>query len=157
LRVLLFASGPSRDYQFVRTLMAREVDAKRARLSVYLQTAKGLEDVSQDVDGSHLLNDFPNKLERPKGAKKGDKGDASKEGDPMNLKSYDVIIAFDADWTQLTKQQKDLLKEWVEGDHGGGIIFVAGPQHTLRLIPPPDEAKFKAWDLQQIYSLFPVV
>jgi len=156
LRVLLFASGPSRDYQFVRTLMAREVDAKRARLSVYLQTAKGLEDVQQDVDGSHLLNDFPNKLERPKGAKKG-KGDASKEGDPMNLKSYDVIIAFDPDWSQLTKNQKELLKEWVESDHGGGIAFVAGPQHTLRLIPPVDEAKFNAWDLKPIYSLFPVV
>ena len=34
----------------------------------------------------------------------------------MNLKSYDVIIAFDPDWSQLTKNQKDLLKEWVEGD-----------------------------------------
>ena len=67
LRVLLFASGPSRDYQFVRTLMAREVDAKRAKLSVYLQTAKGLEDVSQDVDGSHLLNDFPEQARASQG------------------------------------------------------------------------------------------
>jgi hypothetical protein len=157
LRVLLFASGPYRDFIFARTLLAREVDAKRARLSVYLQTAKGLEDVQQDVDGSHLLHDFPSKLERPKGAKKGDKGDASKEGDPMNLKSYDVIIAFDPDWSQLSKIQKELLKEWVDGEHGGGIIFVAGPVHMLRLIPPVDEAKLKAWDLQPIYSLFPVI
>jgi hypothetical protein len=157
LRVLLFASGPSRDYQFVRTLLAREVESKRARLSVYLQTAKGLEDVNQDVDGSHLLNDFPNKLERPKEGKDGKKSEAVKEGDPMNLKSYDVIIAFDPDWTQLSKTQKDLLKDWVEGDHGGGIIFIGGSQHMPRLIPPVDEAKFKAWDLKSVYALLPVV
>ena len=34
---------------------------------------------------------------------------------------------------------------------------MAGPQYTLRLIPPVDEAKFKDWHLKQIYALFPVV
>src|SRR5205085_6117496 len=34
LRVLLFAGGPSHDYQFVRTLFVREVDQHRAELSV---------------------------------------------------------------------------------------------------------------------------
>jgi hypothetical protein len=154
LRVLLFASGPSRDYQFLRTLLAREVENKRAKLSVYLQTSKGLEDVQQDVDGSHLLNDFPNRLERPKDGKKEDR---AKEGDPMNLKSYDVIVAFDPDWKQLTKNQKDLLKEWVEGEHGGGLIFIAGPQYMQTLIPPVDEAKFNAWDMKSVFALFPVV
>jgi hypothetical protein len=154
LRVLLFADAPSRDYQFVRTLLTREVDAKRAKLSIYLQSSKGLEDVQQDVDGSHLLNDFPNKLERPKDGKKEDK---SKEGDPMNLKSYDVIIAFDPEWKQLTKSQKELLKEWVEGDHGGGLIFYSGAAYMPTLIPPVDEAKFNAWDLKPIFSLLPVI
>ena len=62
------------------------------------------------------------------------KDDISKVGDPMNLKSYDIIIAFDPDWKELTPLQKSLLKEWVEGDHGGGLIFVSGPQHTQQPI-----------------------
>ncbi|HYV37863.1 MAG TPA: vWA domain-containing protein, partial [Gemmataceae bacterium] len=153
LRVLLFASGPSRDYQFVRVLFAREQEAKRAKLSIYLQSSKGLDDVHQDVDGTHLLNDFPNKLEKAAGGKK---VDASKEGDVMNLKSYDVIICFDPDWTQLSKTQLDILKEWVTEEQGG-IIFVGGPQHMQRLIPPVDEDKFKEWPLKQVFSIFPVV
>jgi len=158
LRVLLFSSGPSRDYQFVRTLLAREVDAKKAQLSIYLQTAKGLDDVNQDVDGSRLLHDFPNKLERGKAGKDGKgKDDPAKVGDPMNLKSYDVIIAFDPDWKELTPLQKSLLKEWVEGDHGGGLIFVSGPQHTQQLIPPPDQVKFEQWPLKPIFALYPVI
>jgi hypothetical protein len=156
LRVLLFASGPTREYLHVLRVMSNEVDAKRAKVSTYLQTAKGLEDVNQDVP---QIPEFPNKFERPKGAKgDGGKKDAgAREGDPMNLKSYDVIIAFDPDWTELSKNQKEMLREWCEGDHAGGIIFVAGPQHTLRLIPPVAEDKFKTWDLKPIYTLFPVV
>ncbi len=161
LRVLLFASSPANDYQFVRTILAREVEAKRAKLTIYLQDSKGQEDVNQDVDGNHLLNDFPNKLERPRAAKDGKKGaaesEAVKEGDPMNLKSYDVIIAFDPDWTQLSKMQKELLREWVEGDQGGGLIFLGAATHMPRLIPPVNDEKFKIWDLKPIYSLLPVV
>src|SRR5262249_10364785 len=37
LRVLLVASGPMKDYQFVRTLFVREKDAKRAEISIFLQ------------------------------------------------------------------------------------------------------------------------
>jgi hypothetical protein len=156
LRILLFSSFPSRDYQFVRTMMVREVEAKRAKLSIYLQSSKGLDEVQQDVDGNHLLPSFPTKLERPRAGKDG-KSDASKEGDPLNLKSYDVIIAFDPDWRELTDGQLKLVKEWVEGDHGGGMIFVAGPQNTQRLIPPADQAKLNTWDLKPIFALFPVV
>jgi hypothetical protein len=156
LRILLFANGPSRDYQFVRTMMVREVEAKRAKLSIYLQSSKGLDEVQQDVDGNHLLPSFPTKLERPR-AGKDEKAGAAKEGDPLNLKSYDVIIAFDPDWRELTDAQLKLAKEWVEGDHGGGMIFVAGPQNTQRLIPPPDATKLSTWDLKPIYALFPVI
>ena len=41
LRVLLFAGGPSHEYQFVSTLFVREVDKSRAELSIYLQPAPG--------------------------------------------------------------------------------------------------------------------
>ena len=154
LNVLLFASGPSRDYQFVRVMLAREVEANRASMSIYLQASKGLDEVQQDVDNSRLLPDFPTKLERPKSGKDGDKGEL--QGDPMNLKSYDVIIAFDPDWRDLKDYQLKLVKDWVEGDHGGGLIFVAGPQNTQRLIPPMPE-KMNTWDLKSIFALFPVI
>ena len=38
LRILLVAGGPMKDYQFLRTLFVREKDAKRAELSIFLQS-----------------------------------------------------------------------------------------------------------------------
>src|SRR4029077_6514212 len=61
LRVLLFAGGPTREYQFLRTLLYREVTEKRLDLSVLLQT--GREDhVDQDVEADRFLSNFPTKL-----------------------------------------------------------------------------------------------
>jgi hypothetical protein len=151
LRFLLFAAEPSRDYQFVRTMLVREVEAKRAHLRIYLQSSKGADEVQQDAE---MIPSFPTKLERPRPTK--DK-DSVKEGDPLNLKSYDVIIAFDPDWMELTDAQLKNLKEWVEGDSGGGIVFVAGSQNTLRLIPPVDAGKFNSWPLKPVFSLYPVI
>jgi hypothetical protein len=161
IRVLLFSSGPSRDYQFVKGVFSREVQQKRAELSIYLQSAKDEQtEVTEDADGIIMLPDFPTRLDV---LKKGDK--SGKRGDPMNLKSYDVIIAFDADWEQLVpivktgakNNQLELLREWVAGEHRGGLIFVSGPQHTTRLIPPPDPEKFKAWPLKPVFDLMPVI
>src|SRR5262249_15192042 len=67
LRVLLFAGGSNKDYQFVRTLFVRETDKRRAELSVYLQPAPGRSDVRQgivqDVPPERLLTTFPTILE----------------------------------------------------------------------------------------------
>ena len=40
LRVLLFAGGPTRDYQFARTLLVRETESKRSELSIHVQNAR---------------------------------------------------------------------------------------------------------------------
>ncbi len=49
LRVLLFSSGTSREYRFLRTLLVREVDRARAQLSIYLQLPP--EEIAQLTDG----------------------------------------------------------------------------------------------------------
>jgi hypothetical protein len=137
LRVLLFAGGPNRDYQFVRTLLYREVLDKRMELAVYLQTGKG-DDVNQDVDSEWLLTHFPDKL-----------GPDDPRDKHSSLNEYDVIIAFDPDWTALDAKQLKNLKEWV-GTHAGGIVFVAGPVHTFHL-------SRKGSDLSSLTTIFPVV
>jgi hypothetical protein len=122
LRVLLFASGPGRDYQFLRTLLFREVQEKRMELSVYLQSA-GEKNVDQDVESQRLLTDFPSRL----GV------DDPKARPYYSLSDYDVIIAFDPDWSKLDKEQLKLLQQWVGGPSAGGFIYVAGPVNTYQL------------------------
>jgi hypothetical protein len=136
LRILLFAGGPGRDYQFVRTLLYREVNEKRIEMSIFLQT--GHEDhVDQDVESDRLLARFPDTL------------GPSKEK-YMSLNDYDVIVAFDADWTALDVGQLKMVKDWV-GTHAGGIIFVAGPVHTFHLARPG------GLDLSSLLTIYPVV
>jgi RNA polymerase sigma factor (sigma-70 family) len=126
LRVLLFADGPTREYQFLRSVFAKEADRKRMELSVLLQS--GGRGTVQDVPPDRLLKQFPARLDVPE--KKEVAGDKS-----PNLAAYDVIIAFDPDWTKLTKEQGRLLDRWVRKE-GGGLIIVAGPVHTLELARP---------------------
>jgi hypothetical protein len=136
LRVLLFAGGATREYQFVRALFYREVLEKRVDLSIYLQT--GNEDhVDQDVEKDRLLSNFPDRL-------------GEDDGKHSSLDEYDVIIAFDPDWTALTPEQHRLLEKWV-GEHSGGIIFVAGPVFSYHLARPAGR------DMKALLSIFPVV
>jgi hypothetical protein len=143
LRVLLFASAPTRDYQFLRTLLVREMEKKRAEVSIYIQLPPGRTErrtgVVQDVDPERLLSDFPNKLE------------AGKEDKLYALDEYDVIVAFDPDWTQLRDQQLKLVETWV--DKGGGLIALGGPINTIQLARP---GSFKE-KLKPILDLYPVV
>jgi len=136
LRILLFAGGAGRDYQFVRTLLYREVNEKRIEMSVFLQTGREGH-VDQDVESDRLLARFPDAI------------GPSKEK-YMSLSDYDVIISFDADWTALDVNQLKMVKEWV-GTHAGGIIFVAGPVHTFHLARPG------GLDLSSLLTIFPVV
>ncbi len=68
----------------------------------------------------------------------------------MSLNDYDVIVAFDADWTALDVGQLKMVKDWV-GTHAGGIIFVAGPVHTFHLARPG------GLDLSSLLTIFPVI
>jgi hypothetical protein len=143
-RVLLFASAPMREYQFLRTLLVRETEKKRMELSIYLQPPPGRaarrEGVVQDVPPERLLKRFPDKLDSE-----------SKEDHLYDLASYDVILAFDPDWRRLTQGQMEKLKRWVE--KGGGLVVVGGPINTLELARPGGEkSKFAP-----VLDLYPVI
>ena len=137
LRVLLFSGGPTREYQFLRTLLYREVLEKRLDMSVYLQSGKE-ELVDQDVEAERLLRGFPNKIGADEPNEKN-----------MSLSDYDVIIAVDPDWLALEPAQLKLLKDWV-GVHSGGLVFVAGPVATFQL------AHAAGKDITDLRTLLPV-
>jgi hypothetical protein len=146
LRVLLIASGPMRDYQFVRTLFVRETERKRAELAILLQNPPGKTErrpgIVQDIPPEKLLTRFPDLFD-------------SNTVDPAekiyDLASYDVIMAFDPDWKQVSDLSMNLLRTWVE--KGGGLVVVAGPLHTLELARPGAERE----KLKPILDLYPVV
>ena len=71
-RVLLFAGGPSRDYQFLRGQLYRD---RTMTVDVLLQTAQP--GISQDAN--QILDQFPTTRDE--------------------LFQYDAIVAFDPDWT----------------------------------------------------------
>jgi hypothetical protein len=125
LRVLMFASAPLRDYQFIKTMLVREMDKKRLELSIFLQPLPGQSPrmgIVQDVPPDHLLKRFPDHMDDKK----------LNEEALYNLANYDVILAYDPDWTQLTKEQTTMVDRWVS-QQGGGLVIVAGPIHTLEL------------------------
>ncbi|MEZ6128091.1 MAG: hypothetical protein R3C59_05390 [Planctomycetaceae bacterium] len=126
LKVLVISSGPMRDYQFVRNTLYRHSGIES---DVWLQTVtkENLGFVSQEAE--ELLTEFP-KTE-------------------SDLFEYDVIVAFDADWSLLSSEQQKFLNRWVD-EHSGGIIFVAGELFTPELAR--DAEKFR-----DISVLYPVV
>jgi hypothetical protein len=138
LSVLLFASAPMRDYQFVRTLLVREFDKKRLDLAIYLQPLPDQAPrigIVQDVPPSRMLKHFPDKL-YVESSKKGE--EPAKPADPnaqdeaiYNLAKYDVIVAFDPNWND-PSINTELLERWMT-TQGGGLIAVGGPIHTLQL------------------------
>jgi hypothetical protein len=146
LRVLLFASAPTRDYQFIRTLLVREAEKKRAELTIHLQLPPGRTErrtgVVQDAPPDRLLPVFPDRL---------DAGSDKPDEKLLDLAEYDVIIGFDPDWTQLTDAQVKLIEKWV--DKGGGLILIGGPINTLQLARPGANRD----KLKPILDLYPVV
>jgi hypothetical protein len=143
LRVLLFAGGPSHDYQFVRNLFVREVDLHRAELSVCLQIQRP--GVVQDVPPDRLLKRFPYRLESE------DSANDRPEDRYANLAHYDVIIAFDPDWSQLELEQLTALTNWVNRQ-AGGLIVVASPVNTTQLTRLNNRDR-----LRPILDLYPVI
>jgi hypothetical protein len=121
-KVLIIAGGPMRDYIFAKNLLFRH---KSIDTDVWLQTGKI--GISQDAD--NLLFKFPEKRE--------------------DLFAYDVILAFDVDWTLVTPEQQQWIDEWVAGE-GGGIAFIAGDAYTY-LLSSEDEK----WN--KIRTLCPVI
>src|SRR5262245_43055759 len=58
VRVLLFAGNPTREYQFVRAILQREVTEKRMELSVLQQTR---DNDAADPD-TRFLSEFPDRI-----------------------------------------------------------------------------------------------
>ena len=99
LRVLLFAGGPMREYQFMRNLLHRD---KGIEVDVLIQSAK--DKIYQDAH--KVLYAFPETAQE--------------------LSQYDCIVAFDPDWRKLSDHQIRILERWVSRFSGGLILF-AGP------------------------------
>jgi hypothetical protein len=105
-RVLLFAGGPMRDYQYLRNQLFRD---RTMTVDVLLQTAQT--GISQEAN--EILDRFPDSADE--------------------LYQYDCVVAFDPDWTQLDADQVELLEKWV-AEEAGGMIAVAGPVHMGKWI-----------------------
>jgi hypothetical protein len=114
-KVLLFASGPMRDYQFLRNQLHRD---PTMITDVYLQS--GQAGISQDAN--RILDHFPNTAEE--------------------LFQYDCIVAFDPDWRRLDAGQVELVEKWVS-EEAGGLIAVAGPIETPKWIRSAQLSKLR--------------
>ena len=119
--VLVVAGGPSRDYRFARNALFRHPSAE---LDILLQS--GQPGISQE--SRELLFEFP----------------TSKR----DLYRYDVLIAFDPDWGQLTDEQLGWVRDWVS-DEGGGLLAQVGDVYSPRLAGYDER-------LDPIRTLYPV-
>jgi hypothetical protein len=97
-QVLLMASGPTREYQFMRNVLERD---KSFAVDVLLGTAT--RGASQDA--RRILESFPTTAEE--------------------LSTYDCIVAFDVDWRLLDPAAQARLERWVSRE-SGGLVLVAG-------------------------------
>ncbi|MDC0261798.1 hypothetical protein OAK47_01110 [Planctomycetaceae bacterium] len=109
MEVLVVASGPMRDYRFLRSMLSRRSGIE---MDIWLQTVDPALAGSVDQDARELLTEFPTSAQ--------------------DLNRYDVIIAFDPNWRELNTEQVTFLSEWV-ATHAGGMIYVAGDVFTGEL------------------------
>jgi hypothetical protein len=114
-RVLLVASGPTREYIFLRNQLKRDSEVV---VDVLLQSAG--EGASQDAN--RILTDFPST--------------------PQEMFEYDCVVAFDPDWRKFDQTQVDLLERWV-AEKAGGLVVVAGPVEMDRWVQEPKLAKLR--------------
>lgn len=105
LKALIIAGGPMREYSFARVVLNRN---RSMAVDVWLQT--GEPGISQDAN--QLLFKFPESREE--------------------LFTYDVLLAFDPDWSKVSAEQQKWMEEWVANE-GGGIMFIASDVHTPAL------------------------
>ncbi len=114
-KVLLVASGPTREYVFLRNQLQRDKDST---VDVWLQSAGD----GNSQDANKVLTAFPSS--------------------PQELFDYDCIATFDPDWRALDQNQSDLL-EALGAEKAGGLILVAGPVEMDRWVGEPKMAKIR--------------
>eukprot|EP00913_Durusdinium_trenchii_P023376 g21954.t1 len=144
LGVLLVAGGPMREYRFARNMLFRH---QGINVDVWLQSADPgkINQISQDCDD--LLTEFPKNFPtRPIV----DSGDA--EPDPKRAVQYDVVVAFDPDWTHRGFHADSIskLEDWVS-KNSGGLIAVAGDVNTPELAAAANNPLVKP-----VLSMYPV-
>ena len=121
-KLLVMAGGPMRDYRFSVNALHRH---KSMEVDIWLQT--GNVGISQNAHD--ILYDFPQDREK--------------------LFGYDVVMAFDVDWSLIPAEGRAMLAEWVANE-GGGLFLVAGDVYTSRLAAADEE-------FAEILKLYPVV
>lgn len=125
LRALLVAGAPNREFQFLRNFFVREVLENRAEVTILIQNEAGTHGEITPNPTEQIIGRFPTKLDLS-----GKTIDPKEK--PYNLNEYDLIIAFDPDWTEINQQQAEDLQVWVERQ-GGGLIYVADRINTFQL------------------------
>ncbi|MFM7245755.1 MAG: hypothetical protein ACKO40_16490 [Planctomycetaceae bacterium] len=111
-RVLLMASGPGREYQFLRNVLSRD---RSFSVDVLLETAAP----GSSQDARRVLDAFP----------------ATDEA----LADYDAVVAIDVDWRGVDPAGQARLERWV-GREAGGLVLVAGPVFTQSWLDDPRSA-----------------
>ncbi len=91
--------------------------------SGWAAAADGLGEIVADVEPNRVLTRFPDHLDVERFKTE------TPEERPYNLAAYDVILAFDPDWSRVGDEQLRMVEKWVD-DAGGGLVYVAGPLHT---------------------------
>jgi hypothetical protein len=106
VRVLLVAGAPSWEYRLVQKLLARD---KTVVVSCWLQTL----DEERAQEGTRQITRLPITREE--------------------LFYYDVVLLFDPNPQEFDQAWIELLKQFV-GEHSGGLLFMAGPKYSGRLL-----------------------
>ena len=126
IKVLVISSGPMREYRFVRNILFRHTGIDS---DVWLQTITDDNTAMVSQEATEVLTEFPDTA--------------------AALSKYNVIVAFDPDWSRLTADQQGTLNRWIQRD-AGGLIVVAGELHTPLLAEKADE-------MRDVSVLYPVV
>lgn len=145
LGVLLVAGGPMREYRFARNMLHRH---KGINVDVWLQSADPtrIDQISQDCDD--LLTEFPRNFPTRPIVESGDA-----EPDPKRAVQYDVVVAFDPNWTHRGFHADSItkLEDWVS-KNSGGLIAVAGDVYTPELAAAANNPLVKP-----VLNMYPVV
>jgi hypothetical protein len=129
IRVLLVASAPGREFQHIRTYFDREAQEERATVTLLVQNEAGLSGNLTPNAREQIIRRFPTRLDLSGKVIDPTEKDADKQ---YNLNEYDLIIGFDPDWTELSLQQAEDIKTWVE-QQGGGFIWIGDRINSIQL------------------------
>ena len=111
-RVLLIAGSPTWEYRNVQRLLQR---TKSIQLSCWLQTL----DDGRSQEGDVAISSLPNSRQ--------------------SLAEYDVIMLFDPNPGEFSREWIDLVREFVN-EHSGGLLYMAGPKYSGSFLAGPRTA-----------------